>query len=120
MKTVLPDIRTTENKEFTEFLGNTFVCDMLFPVYGESSVTTIFDGWQGELFYNWSRFTNDNGDSLEFYAEGQYVVKVNNESRDCYQLKTPRTIKEFIDDMKRFGVQLRWSYWVVKDFKPKD
>jgi hypothetical protein len=82
---------------------------MLFPVYGESSVTTIFQGWQGELMYNWCRLTNEKGDILEFYAEGQYVAKVKNESRDYYQLRTPKTIKGFIDDMNRFGIQLQWS-----------
>ncbi len=117
MKTVLPDIRTTGNKKFTELLAKTFVCDMLFPVYGEHSVTTIFDGWQGELFYNWSRFTNEDSDILEFYAEGVYVTKTNNESNDVYQRQTPKTIVEFIDDMHEFGVQLYWSDWVVQKFK---
>lgn len=37
-----------------------------------------------------------------------------------YQLKTPKTIKEFIDDMYRFGIQLYWSDWVVKKFKSSD
>ena len=105
------------NMEFTEFLDNTFVCDMLFPVYGEHSVTTIFHGWQGELNYNWCKFTNDDGDILEFYNEGQYVAKTNNESRDVYQLQTPKTIMDFIDDMKRFGIQLHWSEWVLQKFK---
>jgi hypothetical protein len=112
MKTVHPDIRTTGNKEFAEFLTKTFVCDMLFPVYGEHSVTTIFQGWQGKLFYNWSRFTNGDGDILEFYAEGVYVVKVRNESNDGYQRQSPRTIEEFIDDMHEFGIQLYWSEWM--------
>jgi hypothetical protein len=90
---------------------------MLFPVYGEHSVTTIFQGWQGELNYNWSQFTNDAGDILEFYAEGVYVTKTNNESRDAYQRRTPKTIEEFIDDMHTFGIQLNWSDWVVEKFK---
>jgi len=118
MNQVLPDIKTAGNRKFTEFLAKQFVCDMLYPVYGESSVTTIFQGWQGELNYNWSRFTNDNGDILEFYAEGQYVTKTNNESRDVYQRRTPKTIEEFIDDMKRFGVHLHWYDWVVKKYHP--
>ena len=118
MKTVLPEIGTIGNEKITEFLSKTFVCDMLFPVYGEHSVTTIFDGWQGELFYNWSRIKNNAGDILEFYAEGVYVVKVRNESNDVYQRQTPKTIEEFIDDMNEFGIQLYWSDWVVKKFKP--
>jgi hypothetical protein len=117
MHQVLPDIETAGNRKFTEFLAKTFVCDMLSPVYGESSVTTIFQGWRGELMYNWCRFTNDNGDILEFYAEGQYVIKARNESSDDYQLRTPKTIEEFIDDMHRFGIKLFWSEWVVKKFK---
>ena len=70
MNQVLPDM-TTGNKKFIEFLAKQFVCDMLYPIYGEHSVTTIFKDWQGEMKYNWSLFTNENGDILEFYAEGQ-------------------------------------------------
>ena len=108
------------NPKYTEFLDKQFECDMLYPVYGDSSVTTIFDGWHGELNYNWSRFTNDDGDILEFYAEGVYVVKVRKESRDGYQRRTPKTIEEFIDDMHEFGVQLYWSDWVVKKYQLRD
>jgi len=118
MKQVLPDIGTTiGNRIFTEFLDKQFVCDMLYPVYGEHSVTTIFQGWQGELFYNWCKFKNGDGDILEFYAEGQYVTKVKNQSSDDYQRRTPKTIEEFIDDMKMFGIQLHWSDWVEMKFK---
>ncbi len=117
MKTVHPDIWTTGNQKLKEFLAKTFVCDMLFPVYGKSSVTTIFDGWKGELNYNWSRFTNRDGDILEFYAEGVYVIKVRKERNDGFQRQTPKTIEEFIDDMIEFGVQLHWVDWVVNKFK---
>lgn len=117
MKTVLPDIGTTGNPKFAEFLAKQFVCDMLYPIYGESSVTTIFDGWQGERFYNWGRFKNDDGDILEFYAEGQYVIRPRDESNNSYQRRTPNTITEFIQDMKMFGIQLYWSDWVIKKFK---
>ncbi len=116
----MPDIGTAGNRKFTEFLAKTFVCDVLYPVYGESSVTKIFQSWQGELMFNWCRFTNDDGNILEFYAEGQYVIRARNVSKDYYQLKTPRTINEFLEDMKKFGIQLFWSDWVEKKFKPKD
>ena len=117
MKQVLPDIGTTGNRKFTEFLAKQFVCDVLYPVYGESSVTAIFGGWDGEKKNHWSLFTNENGVILEFYAEGQYVIRARNVSKDCYQLKTPITIKEFIDDRNRFGIQLHWYDWVVMRFK---
>ena len=117
MKTVLPDIGTTGNERFAEFLAKQFVCDMLYPIYGESSVSTVFDGWQGEPFYNWCRFTNGDGDILEFYAEGVYVVKVRNESLDAYQRRTPKTIEEFINDMHEFGIQLHWYGWTKKNFQ---
>ena len=120
MNQVLPDIRTTGNRKFAEFLAKTFVCDRLFPVYGEHSVTTIFQGWQGELMNNWCRFTNDDGDILEFYAEGYYAIRARDESKDDYQLNTPRTISDFIDDMHRFGFQIYWSDWVVGKFKPEN
>ena len=116
MKPALPDI-TTGNKKFTDFLAKQFVCDMLSPVYGKHSVTTIFRGWGGKLMNHWSRFTNDNGDILEFYAEGQYVIRPRKGSEDGYQRRTPKTTEEFIDDMKMFGIQLYWSDWVVKKFK---
>lgn len=69
---------------------------------------------------HWCRFTNDDGDILEFYAEGQYAIRARNKSSNDYLLKTPRTIKEFIDDMKKFGIQLYWSDWVVKKFNTKN
>ena len=119
MNRVLPDIKTTGNTKFKEFLAKQFVCDMLFPVYEEHSVTTIFDDWHGKKMNYWSLFTNENGDILEFYAEGKYVAK-SYSSKDVFQLKTPKTIKEFIDDMHRFGIQLHWSDWVVKKYQLKD
>lgn len=116
MKPILPDIKPAGNKKFKEFLAKTFVCDMLFPVYGKSSITTAFNGWKGELFYNWCKFKNDDGDILEFYVEGQYVARANQNSNVGYQLRTPKTINDFIDDMHQFGIQLYWSEWAVKNF----
>lgn len=116
MNQVLPDIKPAGIKGFTKFLTKQYTCDLLFPVYGKSSVSTIFQSWQGELMNHWCRFTNENGDILEFFPEGQYVLKPRNESNNSFQLRTPKTIKEFIDDMKKFGVQLFWSDWVVKKF----
>lgn len=117
MKPVLPDTFTTENLKFKQFLSKPFMYDMLFPVYGKHSVTTIFQGWHGKPFYNWSRFTNDNGDILEFYAEGQYVIKARNESNDVNQRQTPKTIEGFIGDMHEFGIHLYWSEWVAEEFR---
>ena len=120
MKTALSDIRTTGNRKFTGFLAKQFVCDMLYPVYGESSVTTIFDGWQGKYHNYWSPLTNENRAFLEFFPEGHYVIRARDESKDCFQRRTPKSIEEFIDDMYKFGIQLYWSDWIVRKFKPKD
>ncbi len=45
------------------------------------------------------------------------MIRARNESSDDYQLKTPITIKEFIDDMEKLDIQLYWTDWIVKKFR---
>lgn len=114
---LVPYIETMGSKRFKEFLAKTFVMDMLYPVLGESSVTTLFDNWRGKNMTNWFKFTSD-GVVLEFYPEGTYVIKM--KTGETYQLRTPKTIDEFINDMIRFGVPIYWSSWIDENFEPKD
>ena len=115
---LVPYIETIGSKRFKEFLTKTFVMDMLYPVLGESSVTTIFDGWRGKNMMNWFKFTNQDGVVLEFYPEETYVIKPTDGK--TYQLKSPKTINDFINDMIRFGVLIYWNEWVEDNFEPKD
>ena len=47
-----------------------------------------------------------------------YVIKM--KTGETYQLRTPKTIEEFINDMIRFGVPIYWSNWIDENFEPKD
>lgn len=114
-----PYIKTAGTKKFKEFLQTPFVIDMLSPVYGESSVNTLFEDWRGKDMRNWFKFKNEDGVVLEFYPEGMYVIK--KKTGDAgQQLVTPRTIDEFINDMDRFGIVTQWSNWIDENFEPKD
>lgn len=115
---VVPYNETIGSERFKEFLTKTFVVDMLCLVSEKSSVTTLFDGWRGKNMINWFRFTNQDGLVLEFYPEGTYIIKPKKGKPN--QLKTPKTIDEFIDDMIRFDVPIYWNDWVDKNFEPKD
>lgn len=106
------------SKKFKEFLTKIFMMDMLYPVIGESSVTTLFDGWHGKNMINWFKFTNEDGLVLEFYPEGTYIIKSKNGK--TYQLKTPKTIDDFINDMIRFNIPIYWNNWIDDNFEPKD
>lgn len=115
---VVPYNETIGSERFKEFLTKTFVVDMLCLVSEKSSVTTLFDGWRGKNMINWFRFTNQDGLVLEFYPEGTYIIKPKKGKPN--QLKTPKTIDEFIDDMIRFDVPIYWNDWVDENFEPKD
>lgn len=115
---IVPYIETMGSKKFKEFLTKTFMMDMLYPVIGESSVTTLFDGWHGKNMINWFKFTNEDGLVLEFYPEGTYIIKSKNGK--TYQLKTPKTIDDFINDMIRFNIPIYWNNWIDDNFEPKD
>ena len=95
------------NKESDEFLDRPFAIDMLSPVFGDKSVDTLFEGWQGEELTGWYRFINDDGDMLEFYPEGTYVIRKSSEAKEAYQLRTPKTITQFIGDMDTFGIPMK-------------
>ncbi len=113
----VPYIETMGSKKFKEFLAKTFVIDMLYPVSGKSSATTLFDNWRGKDMVNWFRFTNENSVVLEFY-EGTYTIK--KKTGETHQLRTPETINDFINDMIRFDVVIHWNSWIDKNFEPKD
>ena len=94
------------NIELSEFLDRPFAIDMLYPVFGELSVDTVFTGWTGQKKNNWYEFINSDGDKLEFYPEGTYVIKKNNRKKSICQARIPEMISEYIEDMKRAGIRL--------------
>jgi len=93
------------NKESDEFLDRPFAIDMLSPVFGDKSVDTLFEGWQGEELTGWYRFINDDGDTLEFYPEGLYAIK-REKYKDTILLKTPKNIREYLLDMVKYEIFL--------------
>lgn len=100
---MIPD--DTSLDRTNEFFLRPFAIDYLYPVFGELSVDTLFDGWVGRKIGVWYKFENNNGDIIEFYPEQVYVIR-NATHGVTYQLRTPNTIGEFIHDMEKFGVRL--------------
>jgi hypothetical protein len=115
----VPYIRTSGRMKFKKFLQKPFTVDMLYSVFGEASVDTLFDGWRGKDMINWYRFSNEDGITFEFYPDGTYNVK-NSKSDKVYQLKKPETINCFISDMERLGISIYWTTWIDENFEPKE
>jgi len=116
---VSPYIQTVGNESFKEFLNTPFTLDMLYPIYGEKSCETLFDGWREKNMLTWNRFTNDDKIILEFYPN-YYIVKKDVANAANYRLSLPNTINEFINDMNRFGIQLYWTDFIDEIFEPQD
>jgi len=120
MAIVVPYSETKGSKKFKEFLSKPFTVDMLYPVFGDKSVETLFDGWRSSGVLNgWSKFTSENY-TLEFYPT-YYTIKKNKPANSTgYMLALPKDIDDFIADMKRFGVELQWTNWIDENFEPKE
>lgn len=118
---VVPYFETIGTDKFKEFLSNPFEVDMLFPVTKNISVATYFNGWKGKAMVNWYKFTDDNDNTLEFYAD-YYIIKkaVNKIKTTVYQLPLPRTINDFINDMSRLEIVMYWDEQIGETFEPKD
>jgi len=116
---VTPYNETYGSEKFKEFLAKPFTYDMLYPVYDDKSVETLFDDWRGKNMINWFRFNNDEF-TLEFYPT-YYTIKKNKPIDSTkYMLSIPETINDFINDMDRFEVQLYWTEWIDLNFEPKE
>ena len=116
---VTPFILTTGTEKFKTFLMQPFTIDMLYPVFGDKSVITLFDGWKGKDMLNWYKLTNDEKIILEFYPN-HFLIKQNIANSITYQLLFPKTINNFINDMDRYGIQIYWTNWIDENFEPKD
>ena len=119
MVSVVPYSETTKSEKFKKFLATSFTVDMLYPVFNDKSVDTLFDGWRGKNMVNWFKFTNDNKIILEFYPT-YYTVRKDVKDGITYMLSIPKTINDFINDMNRFGVHLYWTDWIDQNFEPKE
>ena len=108
---------TIGSKKYKEFLDKPFTLDMLYPVNGDTSIDKLFEGWRGKNMINWFKFTNDNKFILEFYPT-YYQVKKDLPNSITYIMSIPITINDFINDMKRFGVELYWTEWIDNNFEP--
>jgi len=116
---VIPYQETAGSVGFKTFLGNTFTIDMLYPIFGDESCTTLFDDWRGKDMVNWFRFTNEDKVILEFYPTHYIVKKTGSDAINC-TLSIPKTIDMFINDMFRFNIKLYWGGWVDEEFEPKE
>ena len=121
---VTPFFQTIGSEKFKEFLALPFRIDMLYPIHGDSSCQTLFDGWKGKDMINWHKFINENKISLEFYPS-HYIVKKEKLSFKAgeslsHTLPLPKDINDFINDMYRFEVQLFWTEFIDENYEPKD
>jgi len=107
------------SERFKEFLAKPFTVDMLYPVFNNKSVDTLFDGWRGKDMVNWHKFTNDDKIILEFYPT-YYTIQKDVKDSIKYMMSIPKTIDDFINDMDRFGVQLYWNDWIDIHYEPKE
>ena len=114
---VTPFIATLGDEDFKKFLSQGFTLDMLFPIFNEKSVVTLFADWRGKDMVNWHKFTNGDGVVLEFYPD-KYVLRKSGKEV-AYQLGIPRTLDDFINDMYRYGIELYWTIWIDENFEPK-
>lgn len=110
-------IDTNGTEEYKKFINQPFSIDMLYPIFNDKSVDTLFDDWIGKNMISWYRFTNSNKIVLEFYSD-KYIVKLIGNTIG-YQLTLPKTIDDFINDLSRFGIQLYWTEWIDINFEPK-
>jgi hypothetical protein len=118
MINVVPFIKTNCRENYKKFLNQPFSVDVLYPVFNENSVQTLFEGWKGKDMFNWYRFTNDNKIILEFYPDYYRIQKISGNT--IYQLSFPLTLNEFVNDMYRFGIQLFWTDNILSNLEPKD
>lgn len=121
---VVPYIKTLGSDKFKNFLNEPFTVDMLYPVFNENSVETIFDCWREKNMVTWYRFINDDKIVLEYYPTYFIIKKEQNSFKAgdsiSYRLPIPRTINQFINTMEMFAVQLYWTEWIEQNFEPKD
>jgi hypothetical protein len=118
MIAVAPFSLTIGSEKFKDFLSTPFTLDMLYPIYGDNSCKTLFDGWHGKNMINWYKFIDDEKNVLEFYPK-YYMIKKNKQNF-IITVSMPKTIDEFIIDMCRFEVKLYWTMWIDFNFEPKE
>lgn len=111
-------IETIGTVKFKKFIANKFEIDMLYPVSKDTSTVALFNRWKGKDMFSWHKFTDDNDNVLEFYAD-YYIIK-KAKSTNNYRLPIPRTINDFINDMNRLGIDLYWSEFIDLNFEPSD
>jgi hypothetical protein len=93
-----------------------FQMKMLADTGPAEETPCLFSGWRHQAMNDWDRF-NNGGVQLEFYPEGTYVIK-NEIRKEIFQRRNPGTLREFISDMRNFGVPLRWSVNALKTLIP--
>jgi len=120
MRKAVPYSNTTGSERFKKFLAQPFTVDMLYPVFNDKSVETLFDGWRSNGVLNgWSKFLSDDY-TLEFYPTYYQIKKNKPADSTAYMLSLPRDIDDFITDMDRFGVVLYWTEWIDLNYEPKE
>jgi hypothetical protein len=114
----VPFIETMGTEKFKQFLGQQFSVNMLYAVLHNKPNDVLFEGWRGKDMGTWQKFTNEDGTVLEFYPN-QYIV-VLPKNKGNHTILLPKTLNDFINDMKKFEIQLYWGGWMDVNFEPKE
>lgn len=112
---VVPFIETNGCEKFKKFLLQPFKFTMLCQL--EETDEPLFTQWRYKSMGAWYKFTNDDDIVLEFYPT-EYNLIIPKQGKKT--LPMPRTLDEFILDMKRYNVPLFWDDIIDLMFEPKD
>lgn len=113
---VTPYIDTIGDEDFKKFLSQEFRVDMLSPVFGDESLSTLFADWRGKFMMNWFKFVNGEDVTLEFYPDQYKVKKPGNE---MITLSIPKSLNTFVNTMSMFEIPIYWSPAMDEAFEPK-
>jgi hypothetical protein len=98
---VAPLIATLGTKRYKELLSVPFEF---------KKITELFEGWERNDF---TQYVSSDGTIVEITDEGEYCVNKTT-------LSLPETLDDFINDMRRMGVELYWANWIEENYEPKD
>jgi len=104
---VVTYIQTAGSEKFKEFLTLSF---------GFGQISEKFEGWKAKNMGTWIRYTNEDKDTLEIFAETYNMCH----KSKVFTLPHPKTLNDFINDMDRVGIQLYWGDWIDGTYDPKD
>ncbi|MFO7853465.1 MAG: hypothetical protein R6X28_13555 [Bacteroidales bacterium] len=87
-------------------LSKPFSIDWLILETDERNMDSLFTCWQYSKKVGWHEFKSPDGDILEFYDEGTYVIKKNSPKKGVFQYRIPEKIYQFINDLQKHEIPI--------------